>query len=72
MGYTDFLFARPGFVTGVARLFDFGGTLNTYNVSPSEEMADTHALQADWRVVGDDMRIALATYRKQQKCEANV
>lgn len=72
MGNTDLLFARPSFVTGMARLFDFGGTLNTYNVSPSEAEADIRAIHSDWKAIGNDMRSALAAYKKQRECDVNV
>jgi hypothetical protein len=37
---SDFLFARPTFVGGIARILDFWGTLKVYNISPSAELAD--------------------------------
>ncbi len=49
------LFARPSFVEGMARTLDFGGTLNEYNSSLSEEQADCLALNADWMAVGQDL-----------------
>jgi len=57
--YSDFLMARPGFVEGVARLFDFAGTLNTYNSSPTGEAADRRAIGADWRAIGQDIERAV-------------
>jgi hypothetical protein len=69
MDRSFFLFARPSFVGGVARLFDFGGTLNTYNISATSEMADARAFYEDWKAIGDDMRAALENYRSQQNCE---
>jgi hypothetical protein len=71
MGNSDFLFARSNFATGIARLFDFSGTLNTYNISPDEETADTRAFQHDWKAIGEDMRTALAAYKKEQECAVN-
>lgn len=49
---------RPSFLEGMARLFDFGGTLNHYNYSSSEEEADYRAILSDWRHVGNDIRKA--------------
>ena len=57
--YTDFLFARPSFLEGVARVLDLGGTLQEYNRSLSEEDADFIALAADTKAVGDDLWAAL-------------
>jgi len=52
---TDFLFARPSFVSGAARVLDLCGTFDAYNGSASEEEADQLALATDWAVVGKDM-----------------
>lgn len=60
---SDFLFARPSFIGGMARILDFGGTLNMYNESPNEAIADLRALAEDWRAVGNTLRSALAEYR---------
>lgn len=64
MGRTDFLFARPSFLNGAARVFDIGGTLNVYNESPSTKIADLRALRSDWEVVGRDMRAAFNMFEK--------
>jgi hypothetical protein len=69
MNRSYFLFARPGFIGGAARLFDFAGTLNTYNISASGDLADVRAFQEDWKAIGDDMRAALEIYRSNQSCE---
>lgn len=71
MGDSGYLFARPSFISGVARLFDLAGTLNTYNISPSGEIADARAFYEDWKVVGDDMRASLEEYRKNQELKIN-
>lgn len=54
-----FLFSRPSFLGGVARLFDFSGTLNVYNTSASGEVEDLRAFNEDWKAIGDDMREAI-------------
>lgn len=59
MGRSDFLFARPSFMSGMARAIDIGSTLNIYNESESPEMADYRAIKSDWQVVGDDIRRAV-------------
>jgi hypothetical protein len=63
MGRTDFLFARPSFLEGVARVIDLGSTLQVYNTSDTPEQADRRALSEDFAAVGDDMREAI---RKMQ------
>ncbi len=58
-GFSSFLFARPSFLEGWARIVDFGGTLQEYNRSPTDQAADFYALAADWRAVGLDIRQAI-------------
>jgi hypothetical protein len=53
--YTTFLFARPSFTEGLARVLDVGGTLNVYNTSPTPERADYRAIKADWLATGNDI-----------------
>jgi hypothetical protein len=54
-----YLTAQPSFLEGMARLFDFAGTLSVYNESRSPDEADIRALRADWQALGDDMRFAI-------------
>ncbi len=62
MSCTDFLFARPSFLTGVARVFDLGATLSqhSYNDWSDGDRADAAAIASDWGVVGDDLRLAMS------------
>jgi hypothetical protein len=59
---TGFLYASPSFFEGMARLIDFGNTLQEYNTSSSPTEADFRALQSDWAVIGDDLRNAMHQY----------
>jgi len=52
---SDFLFARPSFVGGIARILDLGGTMKIYNNSPTGEIADMIALGSDWRAVANEL-----------------
>jgi hypothetical protein len=61
--YSDLLYARPSFIEGIARIVDLGGTLNEYNRSPTPDEADFDALEADWRMLGQDLEQALAIYK---------
>lgn len=56
---TDFLFARPSFVSGIARLVDFGCLFDQYNNSQSPLEADVRASVSDWLSVGDDILAAI-------------
>ncbi len=65
--YFGFLFARPSFVEGISRALDMGGTLQEYNSSISPEQADSLALGADWRVVGQDLLNAMEHLAEENK-----
>ncbi len=56
---SDYLFATPSFASGAARSLDLGGTFDFYNVSPSEEIANTRGLWADWLAIGRYFREAV-------------
>lgn len=60
--YMSFLYAEPSALEGVARILDFAGALNTYNLSARPDEADARALYADWCAVGDDLRTAMAQF----------
>jgi len=49
---SDFLFATPSTLSGVARTLDLCGHFDEYNDSPNGEIADWFASLADWRSVG--------------------
>ncbi len=61
---SDFLFARPSFIEGIARLLDFGGTLQEYNRSVTPSQADHRALCMDAEVIGDDLRAVINSYEE--------
>jgi hypothetical protein len=56
---SDFLFARPSFISGVARLVDFGAAFDAYNTSNTPDQADARAMFSDWYSVGDDISAAI-------------
>jgi hypothetical protein len=66
MGFSDFLFARPSFFSGMTAALDIGATLTVYNDSKSPTEADIQALRADWRAVGKDVSTAIESY--EQTC----
>lgn len=61
---SDFLFAEPDELSGVARLWDFSGTFDAYNISRSTEEADAKAVLADWHMVGKDLKEAMESTEK--------
>ncbi len=63
---SDFLYSRPSFLEGLARLMDFGNTLNQYNVSSDPKKADSIAIWKDWSMVGQDFRYAIADFEEDE------
>ena len=70
--YSDFLFAQPSFLEGMARTLDIGGTLDVYNTSPSGDEADEAALLADWFAVGDSIRHQMREFAAENPEVAHV
>lgn len=53
---STFLFARPSFMTGVARTLDIGATFDAWNESATPELADQRALRADFLAAANEFR----------------
>ena len=65
VGGSRLIYARPSFLEGIARIFDFGGTLNTYYLVSSDEdprEVDARAIASDWQAVGRDLASAIGQY----------
>jgi hypothetical protein len=76
---STYLFASPSFLGGMAHLLDFGGTLNQYNSSMTNEEADYLALMSDWLMVGSDIESAISVNKDAEEyvdenilCEATL
>ncbi len=65
-----FLSARPSLLEGIARLFDFGGTLNEYNKSLTPTQADSMALCADIEALRQDVAIVKTRLRQRDHVKA--
>jgi len=61
-----FLFSNPSFLSEMGRIMDLGSTLNEYNGSPDEAVADFLAISSDWNTVGNDIRSAIAEHGKER------
>ena len=68
---SDFLFAQPSFLSGVARILDIFGLFDSYNESPTPQEADAQAMYADWRITGQDITDAAAEFEAGIESEAN-
>jgi hypothetical protein len=66
---TDFLFAKPSFLSGVARILDLFGIFDAYNESRKPIEADASAMYADWRMIGQDIMDATQTFESELKEE---
>lgn len=64
---TDFLFVSNSFGLGFVSIFNLGGNYYPFNASRSEAEADTKAMWIDWGVVGEDIRNAIALFRRSMK-----
>ena len=62
---TDFLFAQPSFLTGIARLVDICGLMDDYHPRRTEQEADARGLYSDWRITGEDLLRALQTAEEE-------
>ncbi len=60
---SDYLFAQPRFLYGIARLLDLGATFDEYNESSTEQEADARAIYSDWLSTGKDIKRALDQYK---------
>ena len=65
MGYSDYLFAQPGFMEGLARMMDVTGVLNQYNQMSTPEQADALATWSDWMAVGAEISSAASQMNSQ-------
>jgi hypothetical protein len=61
---TDFLFSTPSFLEGFASVADIAGAGLVFNESPTGNEADVLAIQADFGVVGQDIRSAMSNEQK--------
>ena len=62
---TDYLFATPSFLSGVARLLDLSGRFDVYNDSDNAALADARAIYSDWRMVGQDLAGAMTVVERE-------
>lgn len=58
-----FLTADPSPLYGASRLLDLAGVFDVYNTSADGNEADSRALYADWKAIGDSLREAASRPR---------
>ena len=59
MRNSDYLFAQPSFLTGMARSTDLFGQFTDYNYSETLEEVDVRALMHDAQAIRQDMGAAM-------------
>ena len=59
---STYLFSRPSFFEGMARVLDLAGSLQVYNLSKTPVKADQRALWSDWKAIGEDISSAMGTF----------
>lgn len=72
--YSSYLSAYPTFLSGIARILDFGNTFDTYNNTSNGEQADSIGMLWDWSIVGKDLWNSINTVKNSpeiQSSEAN-
>ena len=57
--FSDFLYANPSFILGMASSLDVGSTLTVYNESETPILADYRAIKADWAAIGKDITLTI-------------
>ena len=65
---SDFLFAVPKALYGIARVVDLGGFFDAYNSSATPQLADRRASAADWQAVLRELASA-ASVVASEECE---
>ena len=64
-GLTDYLFAMPGFWSGVGRALDLGGQFDEFNWSEDPDESDANAIFSDFRAVGLDLHTACSRFEAE-------
>lgn len=62
---SDFSFAMPGFLSGIASVLDLSGNLRWHGYGGNGAGADFEALYSDYRIVGHDIEEAMRAYERQ-------
>ena len=69
--YRRFNYARPSFIEGMARVFDFTGALNYYpDLSARRKSgpeADAAAIQSAWETVGQYLWGAMGRFEEEER-----
>ncbi len=65
MSNSEFLYARPSFLEGWARVGDLGNSMTEFNSVDTPAEADQLALASDWAATGSHVRDAILRARDE-------
>ena len=65
----SYLYSPPSYLSGFARLLDFGNTYDHYNRVASVHQADGLGLLWDWAAVASDMRNSVSIFEAKHASE---
>lgn len=63
----DFLYGRPSFLDGAARVLDLFGVFRHHDRTENDEEVDARAFYDDFRVVGLDLEDAMRRYESERQ-----
>ena len=66
----DFLYGRPSFLDGAARVLDLFGMFRRYDRPENDDQVDARALYDDFRTVGMDLEDAMRRYESERRSES--
>jgi hypothetical protein len=50
-----YVFGKNNFIIGAGSVFNLFGNFFDYNISETEQEADTRAIANDWKLIGQDL-----------------
>ena len=65
----SYLYSPPSYLSGFARLLDFGNTYDHYNRAITANQADTVGILWDWAAVASDMWKGVAIFEAKYSSE---
>ena len=64
------IFPNPSFTSGMARTFDFMGTVDEYQPGWRDRRRDALAIYGDWAAIGNDLEVVMQSHFRKQPHES--
>ena len=61
------IYRQPSFFKGIARMFDLFGMMDRHNTQSSDQTSDLKATKRDWKIIGNDIKLAINQYGTHKK-----